>query len=246
MIIIPAIDLKDGKVVRLTRGDFAQEKVYSQAPEQVAMKWQQDGAEMIHVVDLDGALAGKRKNLGSLKNICQAVKAPIQFGGGLRSVQAVADVFQTGVSRAVIGTKALDLKMLTQLINRFGDKIVVGIDIKNGIIQIQGWLKQVKLIKLESFCKEIERIGVKHIVLTDVSRDGTLMGPNVTELKNICTKTSMNVIASGGISTLKDFKFLKALECSNLWGVIVGKALYEQRFTLQEAIQAIQSDSTHE
>jgi len=201
------------------------------------MKWQQSGARLIHVVDLDGALAGRRRNLGSLKNICTATKVPIQFGGGLRNLAAVEDVLRVGVERAVIGTKALDLKLLKQLVKRFGSRIVVGLDVRDDNIQIHGWKKQIKLLKLDSFCKEIERVGVKHIVITDVSRDGTLMGPNIVLLKKLCRLTKMNVIASGGISSLHDLKRLKALQLENLWGIIIGKALYEQRFELTEAIQ---------
>ena len=239
MKILPAIDLREGQVVRLTRGDFSRQKIYSHVPEQVALKWQRDGASMLHVVDLDGALSGRRKNLGSLKNICSAVRIPIQFGGGLRSVASVADVFRTGVQRAVIGTKALDFKMLKRLVKRFGERIVVGIDVRDGDIQIHGWKKRVKLVKLDSFCKEIEAIGVRHVVYTDVSRDGTLLGPNIAGLKHILKSAKINIIASGGISSLDDLTSLKSLKYPNLWGVIVGKALYENKFTLPEALKLL-------
>jgi len=236
MKIIPAIDIKEGKVVRLTRGDFTRLKVYSAAPEEVAQKWQREGAELIHVVDLDGALTGRRKNLGSLKNICTVLKVPIQFGGGLRSMQSVEEIFKAGIKRAVLGTKALDLKLLKQLVKKYGDRIVVGLDVRDGIIQIHGWKKQVKVVEFGSFCKEIERIGVRHVVYTDVSRDGTLLGLNVPSLDKIFKATKINVIVSGGISTLDDLRMLKKMKYPNLWGVIVGKALYEKRFTLPEAI----------
>lgn len=242
MRIIPAVDIKEGRVVRLTRGDFSNEKVYSQAPEEVVQKWQNEGATLIHVVDLDGALAGRRKNLGSLKNICSVCKVPIQFGGGLRSLESVAEILRVGISRAVIGTKALDFKLLKQFISRFGDRIVVGLDVRNGNIQTHGWSKQVSLVKLESFCSEIEKIGARHMVFTDVSRDGTLLGPNIQQLEQVLRLTGMNVIVSGGISTLEDIRQLKALPYPNLWGVIVGKALYEGRFTLPEAIRAAERE----
>ncbi len=236
MKIIPAIDIKEGKVVRLTRGDFTRLKVYSAAPEEVAQKWQREGAELIHVVDLDGALTGRRKNLGSLKNICTVLKVPIQFGGGLRSMQSVEEIFKAGIKRAVLGTKALDLKLLKQLVKKYGERIVVGLDVRDGIIQIHGWKKQVKVVEFGSFCKEIERIGVRHVVHTDVSRDGTLLGLNVHSLDKIFKATKINVIVSGGISTLDDLRMLKKMKYPNLWGVICGKALYEKRFTLPEAI----------
>ena len=238
MKIIPAVDIRDGRVVRLTRGDFTREKVYSEAPEEVVLKWQREGAKMIHVVDLDGALTGRRKNLGSLKNICAVSKVPIQFGGGLRSFHAVEDIFYTGVARAVLGTKALDLKLLKQLVKKFGERIVVGLDVRAGHIQIHGWRKQVHVVQLESFCGEIESIGVRHLVFTDVSRDGTLLGVNIESLEKLLRSTKLNVIVSGGVSKLSDIKMLKLLRYNNLWGVIIGKALYENRFTLPEAIAA--------
>ena len=241
--IIPAVDLRGGRVVRLTRGDFSREKVYSDAPEEVVRKWQDEGAELIHVVDLDGALSGRRKNLGSLKNICAVAKVPIQFGGGLRSVRAVEEVFCTGVRRAVIGTKALDFKLLKQLIKRFADRIVVGLDIRNENIQIHGWSKQIHVVKPESFCAEIERLGVQHVVFTDVSRDGTLLGLNTNLLTKLFTGIKIQVIVSGGIASLDDLKALKKIheKLPNLEGVIVGKALYEKRFTLPEAIQLMKN-----
>ena len=240
MIIIPAIDLRDGRVVRLTRGDFNKETVYSDVPEQVALKWATEGAKLIHVVDLDGALSGRRKNLGSLKNICKISKTPIEFGGGLRTLNAVEDVVSAGISRAVIGTKALDLKLLTQLVKKFGEKIVVGLDVKNGHIQVHGWKKQIKVVELDSFCKEIERIGVKHVVFTDVTRDGTLAGPNIKSLVDILKKSKMNFVLSGGISSLDDLEKVKKLPYDNLYGIIIGKALYEKKFTLPEAISLVE------
>lgn len=236
MIIIPAVDIKDGRVVRLTRGDFSRVKVYSDAPERVVLKWQLEGAELVHVVDLDGAASGRRKNLGSLKNICAISEGPIQFGGGLRDLKSVQDVLEAGISRAVIGTKALDLKLLGQLAKKFSSKIVVGLDVRDGNIQIHGWKKQVKLIELKSFFQEIERVGVQHVVYTDVSRDGTLKGVNIKSLEKIFQMTNVNIIVSGGISSLDDIKALKKMTYPNLWGVITGKALYENRFTLPEAI----------
>lgn len=240
MIIIPAIDLRGGRVVRLTRGNFDKETVYSDAPEQVALKWATEGAKLIHVVDLDGALSGRRKNLGSLKNICSVSKTPIEFGGGLRTLQAVEEVVRVGIERAVIGTKALDLKLLAQLVKRFGGRIVVGLDVKNGHIQVHGWKKQVKVVELDSFCKEIERIGVHHVVFTDVTRDGTLAGPNIKSLVEILNKSKMNFVLSGGISSLEDLAKVRKLTHENLYGIIIGKALYEKRFTLSEAISLVE------
>lgn len=241
MEIIPAVDLRGGKVVRLIRGDFGREKTYSEAPEDVVLKWQLKGASLVHVVDLDGALTGRRKNIGSLKNICRVAKVPIQFGGGLRSIQAVEEVLRLGVSRVVLGTKAMDLKLLKELIKRFHQKIAVGLDLRDGRIQVDGWKKQIHLVTPDSFCHEIERIGVQWLIFTDVSRDGTLLGPNMEGLQAILKMTSMNVIASGGISSLDDLKRLKSLFHPNFFGVIVGKALYEKCFELTDAIRLAKS-----
>ncbi len=243
MILIPAIDIRGGRVVRLTRGDFAKEKVYSDSPEAVALKWQREGAKMIHVVDLDGAATGRRKNLGSLKNICQAVRVPIQFGGGLRSVQAIEEVFSVGVSRAVIGTKVFDLKMLKQLVKKFSDRIVVSLDVRGDALQIGGWKSQVKLMKIDSLCKELEKLGVQNAIYTDVVRDGTLSGPNFEKTEHLLETTGLKIVVAGGISDLKDLKKLKALKHPNLFGVIIGKALYEKRFELPEALALVNGKS---
>lgn len=239
MILIPAVDIKGGRVVRLTRGDFAKETVYSDSPEAVALKWEQEGAKMIHVVDLDGAASGRRKNLGSLKNICRAIKVPIQFGGGLRSIQAIDEVFSLGVSRAVIGTKVFDLKMLKQLVKKFGNKIVVSLDVRGDALQIGGWKSQVKLMKIDSLCKELEKLGVQNAIFTDVARDGTLLGPNFEKTEHLLKTTNLKIVVAGGISELKDLNKLKAMKYPNLFGVIIGKALYEKRFELPEALALV-------
>ena len=237
MLIIPAIDLQEGVVVRLTKGVFGSEKIYSQSPADVMEKWQKEGAELVHVVDLDGAKDGVRKNLGSLKNILAVAKAKVQFGGGLRTFEAVKEVIQAGVWRAVVGTKAFDLDLLLRLVAEFKERVAVGIDVRDGLIQTHGWQSHDDSISLNDFCKQLEQIGVKTIICTDVSRDGTLSGANLHFLSDVLKVTSMNVILSGGVSDIRDIKETAKVKAKNFEGIIVGKALYEQRFTLTEAIK---------
>ena len=239
MLIIPAIDLRGGKVVRLIKGAFDRETVYSASPADVMQKWQREGAKLVHVVDLDGALEGARRNLGSLKNILAVAKIPVQFGGGLRTYESVEEVLKAGIWRVVIGTKAFDTTLIKKLVGRFGEKIVVGIDIREGIIQTHGWKESETSFTPKTFCQKLEQVGIKTITCTDVDRDGTLKGPNTELLKKLISTTKVNVIASGGISNLDDIKRLLQIDAENFEGVIVGKALYEQRFSLREAMNLI-------
>lgn len=240
MLIIPAIDLRGGCVVRLEQGILHHETVYSSAPEEIAKKWQQEGAKLIHVVDLDGAFHGKRKNLGSLKNILQLIKIPIEFGGGLRTLEDVDNLILQGISRVIIGTKAFDTPFMEQLVSKHHEKIAVGIDVKDNVIKTHGWLNSGSSMKPEQFCKTLEKIGVKTIIFTDVSRDGMLKGPNFEALEDILSKTKLDVIASGGVSQMEDLERLCQIKASNLVGVIVGKALYEQKINLKAAIENYQ------
>ena len=241
MLIIPAIDLKDGMVVRLTQGAFDAQTVYSQAPADVMLKWQKEGAKLVHVVDLDGAREGVRKNLGSLKNILAVAKVPIQFGGGLRTFEAVRDVLQVGVHRVVIGTKALDTELLKRLVKAFGDRIAVGLDIRNGVIQTEGWQSGDKTLTPEKFCEQLESIGIRTVVITDVARDGMMQGPNIELLKKLLKTAKINLIASGGISSASDLENLSNLKARNLVGAIIGKAIYEQKIKLDDVISKFQS-----
>ena len=241
MLIIPAIDLKDGMVVRLTQGAFDAQTVYSQAPADVMLKWQKEGAKLVHVVDLDGAREGVRKNLGSLKNILTVAKIPIQFGGGLRTFEAVQDVLKIGIHRVVIGTKALDTQLLKRLVQAFGDRIAVGLDIRNGVIQTEGWQSGDKTLTPEKFCEQLESIGVRTVVITDVARDGMMQGPNIELLKKLLKTAKINLIASGGISSASDLENLANLKAKNLIGAIIGKAIYEQKIKLDEVIPKFQS-----
>jgi phosphoribosylformimino-5-aminoimidazole carboxamide ribotide isomerase len=237
MQIIPAIDLKDGNVVRLFQGR-SDEKVYSRNPVVIARHWKKQGASMIHVVDLDGAFTGEPKNLPSLKKIVEAVDIPIEFGGGLRTREIVREVFKLGVKRVVLGTKAVEDKdFLKEIYGEFGLDIIVTIDAKNGIVLTQGWQESSSGKKSAvDFGLELKTIGFPEVIYTDTSKDGTLRGPNIPALEDLLDKTGLRVIASGGVSSLDDLAALAKLEHKGLTGAIVGKALYEERFMLKEAL----------
>ena len=237
MIIIPAIDIRGGKVVRLAQGKFSDETVYSDSPLEMAKRWDACGAEMIHIVDLDGAAEGMPKNLEAVKLIASAVKARIELGGGIRSEAAIEKVVEAGVSKAVIGTKALDETFLKAIVKRFGDSIVVGVDASRGKICTKGWVCQTEST-VEDLVKKVESFGVKTINYTDISKDGMLEGPNIDSLRELLAVTKMNVVLAGGVSSIRDIEKLKQLEGEGLKGVIIGKALYENRIDLKEAIAA--------
>ncbi len=238
MLIIPAIDLKDGRCVRLTMGRKTEVKVYDGDPVDVAKNFEAAGARMIHVVDLDGAFdGGVSPNRRVARKIIRAVKVPIQFGGGLRAITDVQQMIEFGVSQVVIGTLAVEspetLEMFVQL---FGFRICVGIDARNGKVVTRGWEKEEELLAVD-LGKRVAAAGVDRIVYTDVSRDGTLTGVNVEQTCNIATESGLRVTASGGVSSLEDIKKLKEVSTCGVDSVIVGKALYEGRFTLQEALR---------
>ncbi|SCX75761.1 1-(5-phosphoribosyl)-5-[(5-phosphoribosylamino)methylideneamino]imidazole-4-carboxamide isomerase [Alkaliphilus peptidifermentans] len=232
MIIYPAIDIKDGKCVRLTQGLIDQEKVYFQSPQQVARLWQKQGAECLHLVDLDGAFTGSTKNLKTIEAIISEVDIPVQVGGGIRNIETIQALLQIGAERVILGTKALEDKaMLVNSIEKYGNRIVVSIDAKDGMVALEGWVK-LSNVKAVDFVRELETMGVDHIVYTDISRDGMLEGPNLNGIKTIKEASKIKLIASGGVSCLQDLISLKELDVE---GAIVGKALYEERFTLKQA-----------
>lgn len=239
MLIIPAIDLHTGKVVRLTKGAFEAKTVYSGAPADVMQKWQKEGAKLVHVVDLDGAVQGSRQNLGSLKNILAVAKIPIQFGGGLRSYESIAEILSSGVWRAIVGTKAFDTDLIKKLVRDFKERIAIGVDVREGVIQTQGWLASERGIPLENFFRHLEDLGIKTVIYTDVSRDGTMKGLDIKALEKLLHSTKMNVVVSGGVSSLKDLKQLLAIRAKNLEGAIIGKALYERKINLREALKLV-------
>jgi len=237
MLIIPAIDIKDGKVVRLYRGEYGKVKVYSQSPVAVANIWVKQGAKLLHIVDLDGALSGKLKNLKAIKQIAESVDIPIEVGGGIRTIEAVRDLLDNGVHRVILGTRAcMDEAFLQKTVQEFGERIMVSIDTRAGMVATDGWTKVTK-VSAADFLKRLELLGLKVVIFTAIERDGTLEGPDVEALKEVlAARDSCLVIASGGISTLDDLLVLKNLEAEGLFGAIVGKALYEKKIDLEEAI----------
>jgi len=237
MLVIPAIDLKAGKVVRLFQGKFDREKVYSADPVKVAKHWVRQGAKFLHIVDLDGAASGVIKNLAVLKKITEEVCIPIEFGGGIRSLEAISKVLGIGVQRVVLGTRAAaDPKFLQKAWKKFGERIIVSIDAKDGLVQTQGWNKSASKTAL-GFATELKKIGFKQFIYTDISKDGALSGPNISGIKELLKSTGLKIIASGGVSGLKDLSKLNSLKKQGLAGVIIGKALYEGKFTLVEALK---------
>ncbi|MFC1674727.1 1-(5-phosphoribosyl)-5-[(5-phosphoribosylamino)methylideneamino]imidazole-4-carboxamide isomerase [Candidatus Omnitrophota bacterium] len=237
MLVIPAIDLKDGCVVRLVQGK-RDKKVYSRDALKCARHWVKQGAKMLHVVDLDGAFTGIPRNLDLVASITKNVDVPVQFGGGVRSMEAIRKLFALGVSRVVLGTKAIeDEAFLRRAFAAFKQKIIVSLDTKAGRLQIKGWRGNSKLKDALKFSASLREIGFKQAIFTDTEKDGTLKGPNIQEVKRFLKSSGLKLIASGGISSLDDIFKLRLLERSGLTGVIVGKALYEGRFSLRQALK---------
>lgn len=236
MIVIPAIDIRNGKVVRLAQGAAERETVYFDSPLEAAQMWTSAGARFIHVVDLDGAIEGELKNLDIIKEIAAKTSAKIEVGGGIRDEKTAAKVLDLGAEKVVIGTKALDEKFLSKIVKRFGQKLVVGIDAKDGFVHTKGWLLKTK-IKAVDLARKISDIGIKTVNYTDISRDGMLEGPNINSLQEMLSVSNIEIVAAGGVTTIEDVRRLKALEPKGLKGMIIGKALYEKTIDLKEAIK---------
>ena len=238
MIILPAIDLRDGKCVRLLKGNFAQETVYSTEPEEVALRWAREGAEFLHVVDLDGALAGKPQNTEAIKKILNSIQIPMEVGGGIRTLETIDATLELGVSRVILGSAAVQNQALVKnACQRYGNRIAVGIDAKDGIAAIDGWGVSGGISAID-LAKELSSYGLETIIYTDISRDGTLSGVNVEATAKLALESGVNVIASGGVRSLEDIHSLKAREADGVIGVIAGKSIYEATLSLPEAIVA--------
>ena len=235
MIILPAIDLKDGKCVRLRQGRADDVTVYGDDPAAQAKDWAAQGGRELHVVDLDGAFAGTPKHAEVIARIIKAFGGPVEVGGGLRTPEALAAVIDAGAARAIIGSAALDdPEFLAQAVDLYGDKIAVGIDARNGFVQTKGWVEMTKTLATD-LAAAVANAGVKTIIYTDTATDGMLGGPNLTQMAAICDAApTCQITASGGVSSPFDVENLKALERPNLRAAIVGKALYDGRTTLKE------------
>lgn len=239
MIIFPAIDLKDGQCVRLVQGRKEDKTVYSDAPGQVAASFEQQGAGYLHVVDLDGAFEGGPRNIRAITEIAAAVRIPFQVGGGLRTRADVEKLLELGASRVIIGTRAVHSPaFMAELVGEYGpEKIVLGIDARDGQVALEGWVEKSDRDAFE-FGQAMAQLGLKTAIYTDISRDGLLQGPNLAAIEKMARQSGLQVIASGGVSTVEDILALKELEPLGLTGAIVGKALYEGRISLAAALQA--------
>lgn len=233
MIIFPAIDIKDNNCVRLLQGNFDEVSVYGNDPGLMAQRWEREGARFIHIVNLNGARGEGNTNDASIKNILNSIHVPIQVGGGVRDRNRVKELLDLGVNRVIVGSMAIeDKKLLKDLVNEHKEKIVVSIDAKDGKVAVNGW-EEISDVDSIDLCKELELIGVKTIVYTDISKDGMLIGPNFDIYEKLSKYTSLDIIASGGITSTDDIKKLKEM---NIYGAIIGKALYENKVKLKEVL----------
>jgi len=239
VILYPAIDIRGGQAVRLMQGDYAQETAYDADPADAAKRWAGEGAEFLHVVDLDGAKAGSPQNLNAIERIAATVSCPIQVGGGLRNSTAIREALDAGAARVVIGTAALrDPEFLQAMIEAHGDRVVVSVDAKNGRVALEGWTEAREEGVVEAVAA-LGKKGVTRFLCTAIEVDGTMEGPATEQLTQIASATSSQLIASGGVGTLDHLRSLASKCPANVEGAIVGRALYEQRFTVSEAIKAL-------
>ena len=239
MEVIPAIDLLDGKCVRLYQGDYNQASIFNNNPVEVARQWASEGATRLHVVDLDGAKEGRSVNLAVIEAIAKAIDIPVQVGGGLRDRAGVATLLNTGVKRAILGTVAVEKpELVTELCQEFPQQIVVGIDARNGMVATRGWLETSEVAATD-LAQRMAQQGAAAIIYTDIHRDGTLSGPNMPALRELAESIEIPVIASGGVSSLTDLLSLLSLESIGVTGVIVGRAIYTGDVSLKEAVRAV-------
>lgn len=234
MLIYPAIDIKDKSCVRLVQGSFDNITLYEKDPVKVALKWESMGAKILHLVDLDGARAGIRINESVVKDIVKSVKIPVQIGGGIRDTKAVETYLSAGVAQVIIGTAAIKNPIwLKEMIERYDDKIIVSIDARNGFIATDGW-EDLSKKKALDYIKELKSFGLKRIVYTDIDKDGMLSGPNFKIYEDLKNTLDIEIIASGGVTTMKDIEILRNMR---LYGAIVGKALYDGKLNLEEVLK---------
>ncbi|WP_394218474.1 1-(5-phosphoribosyl)-5-[(5-phosphoribosylamino)methylideneamino]imidazole-4-carboxamide isomerase [Halobacillus trueperi] len=234
--IYPAIDMRDGKCVRLEQGDFDKETVYGENPFEVAKEFAEAGASWIHMVDLDGAKQGSKQNAEHVLRVAQELDCRVQIGGGIRSEEDVRFYLDKGVDRVIIGSLAVrDVETTKQLLSKYGERIAIGLDARDGFVSTAGWLEQSK-VKAVDLGKDLASAGAKTFIYTDIAKDGMLSGPNTKEIVRLAEETGVDVIASGGIKGLDDLIELKEYKDRNVIGSIVGKALYTNQFTLKEAL----------
>ncbi len=235
MLLIPAIDLKNGRCVRLLQGEAAAETVYSDDPASMARSFEDAGAKRLHLVDLDGAFKGKGANLVSIRSILKNISIPVQLGGGLRNAENIEKMFELGVSSVIVGTMAVkNPDVLEEVIQRFtGEKVILGIDARDRKVSIEGWQEGTEIDDVE-FALRWKKFGIQRIVFTDIARDGMLSGPNLEALGDFARRTGLKIVASGGVSSMGDLELLKTLEVDGVDQVISGKAIYEGKLDLKE------------
>lgn len=241
MRIYPAIDIRGGKAVRLYKGDFAQETVFGE-PAEMAKKWEAAGGEFLHLVDLDGAIAGKSMNLDVVKEIIAAVNIPVELGGGIRTMENIDEVLAAGVQRVILGSVAAkNPALVKEACAKYGDRVVVGIDAKDGIVAVDGWEVSGD-VEVTVLAKEMAKAGVKTIIYTDISRDGTLEGVNVEATAQLARESGIKIVASGGVKSIDDVKALLPYEKEGIEGVIVGKSIYMGTLDLTEAVKVAKGE----
>lgn len=239
MIIYPAIDIMDGKCVRLQQGKFDQLKIYSNDPSEIAKKWEAEGARFLHVVDLNGAAAGRPVNLEAIEKLVRSVHIPVQIGGGIRNILSIEQMFDLGVKRVVLGTTVITSpELVAEACLNFGaQNIVAAVDVYQGKVSVSGWREKTSYKAIE-IAQELSLLGLKKLIYTDIASDGMLGGVNLKAVQNLIKSVDISVIVSGGVSTIDDIRKLKRFEEMGVEGIIVGKALYEGTITLKEAIEA--------
>lgn len=244
VLLLPAIDLKDGQCVRLYKGNINDTTVYSNNPVEVALRWENLGAEMLHLVDLDGAFTGSFKNLQVIKDIIANIKIPVQLGGGIRTLEAIDGMLGLGIKRVIIGTAALtNPKMVEKAVKIYSNEVILlGIDSKYGKVAVEGWEKVSDKTAVE-FALELKEIGIERVVYTDISRDGTLEGLNLDSIKELAVKTGLKIVASGGVASIDDLIKVMELETIGVDELIIGKALYTGNFDLQKAIKIAKGET---
>jgi phosphoribosylformimino-5-aminoimidazole carboxamide ribotide isomerase len=239
MLILPAIDLKGGRCVRLQQGEMDRETLFSDHPEEMASRWESLGARLLHLVDLDGAVAGSPQNEAAIKHILQSVSIPLELGGGIRSLDTIEHYLSLGVNRVVLGTIAhKQPALLEEACKKFPGRIVVGIDARDGMVAVEGW-KETTAMRAADLVKTIESKGVEAIIFTDIRRDGMMSGPNLQSTRAMAEATRIPVIASGGVTTLDHIRELLRLESCGVEGIIIGRALYEGSINLKDALALV-------
>lgn len=242
MKLIPAIDLMGGKCVRLLKGDFNKKKDFSDDPIAQAKSWEKEGATSIHIVDLDAAKSGLPSNDKFIRAISKEINIPIQIGGGIRSKERIEQLFSYGISKVIMGTAAIEnKKLIKNITEKYPEKIIIGIDAINGKVSTRGWLKHSEVYALD-LLKDLSGFKISNFIVTDINTDGTLKGPNENFLNEILNNTNIPVVASGGIGSISDLLSLTKYENKGLEGVIVGKALYENKFSIKEAMNILSSE----